>query len=338
MIISDIQTIPASTVRRTVYTVFGNSRRLFFPAVLLLTVLTGSLPAKPIVIIDGVPIDEKIIDRKLKPYAGTLTREEYMRKRSEYVSETIRLFLKRKYAEQELTSIKVTGEEIDASIEEIKKEMLKDPDLKGISFEEVLAFQDISIAELRKRQKNNIRYVKHLRSLVTEEKCREVFKKQRDFFDGTQVSVSMIFLKASGARNNGPDDNLQTMRMIESKLKKDPSEAAFRRMARAYSEHPSRDKGGDIGYIRRFGTVSDSIARKAFSMKISEISSIVRGPYGYYIIMVTDRKKGGDTTYAECRASVFNYLLHVEEEKLIDKLIDRANIIFLKKAPSEEQK
>ena len=306
-----------------------------YKAVLLFGCICA-LYAEPIVIIDGVPIDEKVIDRKMKAYAGRLTEEEYIQKRSDYVAETINLFLKRKFSEEKLSHIKVKEEDINRSIEEIKQNMQKDPELKGISFEEILAFQDISMEELRKRQVYNIRYVKHLNSLVTEEMCRKIFEKHKEFFDGTQVRISIIFLSIEKRNEEEKKEILKKARMITKDLKKTTDPLSFEKMAQEYSDHPSKQKGGDIGYLKRFGSIPDPLAYEAFSMEIGEISGLFAGPYGYHIICVTDKKKGTRDTFKECRAAVFNYLLYLEEQKLLAKLIQQAKIIFPKKKNHED--
>jgi len=287
-----------------------------------------SLYAKPIVVIDGIPIDEKVIDQRMKPYAGRLKKEEYVRKRAEYVAETIKLFLKRKFSEEKLSYIKVTEEEINESIEQIKKNMEEDPALKGISFEEVLAFQSISMKELRERQKHNIRYIKHLKSLVTEDICRITFKEHREFFNGTRVRVSMIFFSTEKKSKEAKKELLVLARQVYKQALDNPSQKVFRDLAQQHSDHPSRKNGGDIGYIRRFGDIPDTLAREAFSLDIGGISGVWTGPHGYHILQITDKQQGTRDTYRECRRDVFNYHVYREEKKLINELIREADIVF----------
>jgi len=293
---------------------------------LLLFCSAAAVCAKPIVIVDGVPIDEKIIDRKMKAYAGRLTKKEYIRKRAEYVAETIKLYLKRRFAEEKLGHIKVSGREVEESIAEIKRQMARDPALRGLTFEEILAFQGITPEELRRRQRNNIRYLKYLRSLVTEEMCRKAYEAHKEFFDGTAVKASVIFIPLD------EEDETRTRERAEklaARLKKNPSPEAFAAAARAFSAHPSAAEGGDVGFFTRFERIlPEAAAAAAFAMKTGEIRGPVSTPMGYYIVMVTDRKKGTRTSYKECRDTVYAWLVYREEARVVAELIKKAKIVF----------
>lgn len=62
----------------------------------------------------------------------------------------------------------------------------------------------------------------------------------------------------------------------------------FAELARIHSQDFSGERGGDLGYIHRGETVPDFEAA-AFSLAVNEISEPVRSPYGYHIILVTER-------------------------------------------------
>lgn len=66
--------------------------------------------------------------------------------------------------------------------------------------------------------------------------------------------------------------------------------ANFSALAKKYSRDPgSAKKGGDLGYFTT-GTMVEPFEKAAFSTKVGEVSGIVKSPFGYHIIKVTDSR------------------------------------------------
>jgi parvulin-like peptidyl-prolyl isomerase len=82
----------------------------------------------------------------------------------------------------------------------------------------------------------------------------------------------------------------------ETLLEKLKAGEDFAALAEEYSDCPSSQQGGDLGYFKR-GMMVKPFEDAAFSLNINEISEIVQSNFGYHIIKLTDRR--GD----EIRAS-----------------------------------
>jgi hypothetical protein len=79
----------------------------------------------------------------------------------------------------------------------------------------------------------------------------------------------------------------------------------FAKLAKSYSEDvTTAGKGGDMGFFNKTKVVPE-IAAAAFSMKVGQVSDLIRTVYGYHIIKITDKK--GD----QVRAS--NILIKVKD-------------------------
>ncbi len=77
----------------------------------------------------------------------------------------------------------------------------------------------------------------------------------------------------------------------------------FRDLAKQHSnDQATAEKGGDLGYITR--DYADKICAKAlFNMNLGEVSGIVRGADGFYILRVRGAKKGDSPDKDRVRAS-----------------------------------
>ena len=79
----------------------------------------------------------------------------------------------------------------------------------------------------------------------------------------------------------------------------------FGELAKTYSEGPTKNKGGDLGYFSE-GSMVKSFEGAAFKLKAGEISDLVRTPFGYHIIKVEDVKEAGTKPLEEVREEILD--------------------------------
>ena len=63
----------------------------------------------------------------------------------------------------------------------------------------------------------------------------------------------------------------------------------FAKLAKEFSSDPSREKGGDMGFIHK-GRLEPYVEDIAYSLKVGEISDVLQTIYGYHIIKLEERK------------------------------------------------
>lgn len=99
----------------------------------------------------------------------------------------------------------------------------------------------------------------------------------------------------------------QAVKAVENKAK-DVLEKArkgedFEELARTYSEGPSREKGGDLGFFSS-GQMVGPFEEVAFQMKAEEISDLVRTQFGFHIIKVEEVREARTKPLEEIRDEI----------------------------------
>ena len=238
---------------------------------------------------------------------------------------------------------------IKVSDEDIKNEMKSIIDKVGSKEElnKLLKQRGVSNAEFTEDLKTQIRIKKLINSLekitISDAEAEKYYNENKDkFTHGEQVRASHILISA---------DTIQTIRDIKAKNKDiDPEElnkrveeifAAkkakaeailkevkanpddFEKIAKKQSEDKvSGERGGELGFFSRTDMVPE-FSNAAFAMKPNTISeTLVKSPYGYHIIKVTDRIEAGSTPYAKTKDDIKFYLETQEQIRVLKKLTE----------------
>ncbi len=107
---------------------------------------------------------------------------------------------------------------------------------------------------------------------------------------------------------------------ILAEVKKDPK--SFERIAREKSHDiTSAKQGGDLGFFAKQEMV-EPFAKAAFALKPNTVSEIVQTPYGYHIILVTDRMSAGQEPFEKVKDEIKTYLEAQEQVKVLENLIE----------------
>lgn len=135
-----------------------------------------------------------------------------------------------------------------------------------------------------------------------------------------QVHVQHILFKTVGQ----PDAAVEEIRKkAEDVLKQAKKGAKFDELAKKYSEDPgSKDKGGDLGWIRQGQTVPE-FEKTAFSLAPGQISDLVKTQYGFHIIKVLEKETAHTKPFEEVKSSIRAPLLLSEADKQASNTADQ---------------
>jgi peptidyl-prolyl cis-trans isomerase C len=91
----------------------------------------------------------------------------------------------------------------------------------------------------------------------------------------------------------------------------------FITLAKRYSIWPTKERGGDLGYIER-GMVNKSFEQAAFALKNrGDLSDVVKTEFGFHIIRLEDRKKRHQLTFSEAKEEIRKLLREKKRKDIL---------------------
>ncbi|MCE5335530.1 MAG: SurA N-terminal domain-containing protein [Desulfobacteraceae bacterium] len=225
-------------------------------------------------------------------------------KRPELEREVLNQLIRQKLAEQETKRLKimVSNTEVDQTIENIMKENK----LSKPQFEQVLQQSGQTFDKFRQGVKKELERDRLLervlksKVIVTNEQVDAYLKSlgESSSLSANRMRLGLIFLPADDKNVKFADMEKKGREALD-KLK---GGAEFQKMARDYSKGPAAQEGGDIGFIEP-DELAPYISSAVKNLKKGEISGLIRGPNGYYIVKVFDieqqKKDKSDPTLRE---------------------------------------
>lgn len=239
--------------------------------------------------------------------------------------------------------IKVTKDDTDAELKNIIDKVGSKE-----KFNEILKQNGISASEFKKDLVEEVKMKKLVESLqkvkISDADAKKFYNENLNKFKyPDKVRASHILISAnpeeikekitSDPANKGLSES-EVKAKIESEIaikqekaekllaevKKDPK--SFAKVARENSDDATSAKqGGDLGFFAQQDMV-EPFAKAAFAAKPNTISEVVKSPYGYHIILVTDRMKAGQEPFEKVKGEITSYLESQAQVKVLENLIE----------------
>ena len=271
--------------------------------------------------VNGEEIFRKELDRRL----GVLKRMNQEVTRAVQIDVISRLAMKvllNQFIEGQ--NIVVSDGEMQGRLEQIKYYLRSNPNDSEKSLGEILETQGSNIGELEGEIRRTLALNKYLDQRVGDDEKSSYFEANKNAFNGERVKASHVLIDTTKLNTDAEIE--QAKQMIEEVKEEIDSGADFAKTAKKYSTCPSAEKGGDIGFFQRKGSIVEEFAEAAFSMKVGEISEPVKTQFGYHIIKVTGKVEGKDVSYGDVADIVDFYFLERKKEALLKGLYEKAEI------------
>jgi peptidyl-prolyl cis-trans isomerase C len=183
--------------------------------------------------------------------------------------------------------LKLTPAEEAAAEQDFTSELAR---LK-LSRDEYLRRNRLTEAELADFRYWDVNWRKFVAKELTDERLQSYYEANRREYDGTEVRVSHILLRLQGRGNqaNAAAAVAKAQGIRQAIL---TGNTTFADAARTYSDGPSREQAGDLGFIPRRERMVEDFSAAAFRLKKGEISPPVVTTFGVHLITVTDEKPG----------------------------------------------
>ena len=133
------------------------------------------------------------------------------------------------------------------------------------------------------------------------------------FNEQKKIRAKHILFKLDGKATE--DKEKEVKEKAQSVLKEVREGKDFAELAKKYSDCPSKERGGDLGYFSA-GQMVKPFEDAAFKMKAGEISDLVRTEFGYHIIKAEDVKEERTRPLEEARGEITGTLIRNASQEL----------------------
>jgi len=244
-------------------------------------------------------------------------------KKSQIEHDVLTQLIRQKLTEAEAKRLQVMV--LNAEVENTLSRMMEENHTKLAQLEVSLKANGQSVEKLRTQIKKDLER-NRLMDRVLKSKVLITDKQVEDFLKGDKagpatttqkIHLGLIALPAN-EKSEKPEAVQKTGREILDKLKQG---ADFQAMAKQYSKGNTAKDGGDIGYMAP-EELAPFIAKAIKDLKKGEVSDLVQGPGGYYIIKVLDvDTKKLSSSDPGTREKVRNYLYEQEVNRKFEEWV-----------------
>ena len=221
-----------------------------------------------------------------------------------------------------------TDEDVDAEFTKMTSQLPP-----GLTLEEALERSGLSAEELKKQIAETLP-VKKLFEIIaqgsepTDEEIAKFYEEQSESFKNPeQVRASHILVKVDAGASD--EDKAAAKAKIEGILAQIKEGADFAELAKANSDCPSKEEGGDLGFFGH-GQMVPEFDAAAFALEEGGISDIVETQFGFHVIKKTGSKEAGVTPLEEVKDRIAEHLGNEKKGEIINGYIKnlRQKLVF----------
>jgi peptidyl-prolyl cis-trans isomerase SurA len=295
----------------------------FIPCLIAVAIMAVSFPVGAEVTdrIVAIVNDDIVTLREVERYVVVEKKSRYASMK-EYltsiaVREKIDSFIDNLLISQQARKLKIeVGEkEIQGAVEGIKKQnLISDAELKeqlkreGINYDDFV--DGIKSTIVRNRV---LARVMSQDVAVDERRLREYYSSHAGDFVQEEYRLQHIFV--SGQKEDGA-------RLARSAVALLDEGKTFDEVTREFSDEPSKDQGGDIGFVKKEELIPE--LREAIRLLTpGTYTRVVQTPYGFHILKLAEVKKGDAVPFEEVREKIAETLFQIESERRYKEYMEK---------------
>ncbi|MFA6498721.1 MAG: peptidylprolyl isomerase [Desulfurivibrionaceae bacterium] len=279
-------------------------------------------------LVNGEPIVAAAVQGEIKGILGRF--QEQGRKPSETEMASLRESVLEKMIKLELLSqeskkagVSVSSTDIDNELKGYKKGFADDK-----AFAKALGEAGLTEAVLRKQIGKNLTIQKFIdtkfkgKVQVTEQEAKDFYNSNQDKFAQPEMAHARHILITAKEAEPKADKDRKRAKLVQ--IKKQLKDGAdFADLAKQFSDCPSKERGGDLGFFPR-GQMVKAFDQAAFKMMPGDISDIVETEFGYHLIKLEEKKPAKTVSFDEAKAKITAYLTQEKITANIEAFIAEA--------------
>jgi peptidyl-prolyl cis-trans isomerase SurA len=209
-------------------------------------------------------------------------------------------------------NIVVTDREVDAAIERIKEE-------KKMTHEDLVAGLkkiNLTYEAYRENVKADIERMRLINSevkskiIVREERILEYYEAHKsEFGKEERIRLAAIFLKGDGS--TAPRQDMGLKDRVDQVLQRLQAGEDFGALAKAVSQGPGAEEGGDLGYFKP-QQLEPELIKAMEALPTGGVSGPIYRPYGVQILKVVARESGGVMPFEQVKETIYDVLYREE--------------------------
>ena len=300
---------------------------LLFALVVSNALAVAQQPLTPVAKINNQPVSRAEVDLEFRRAYGErkFTEDQRMSAWRAALEQVIDRRLVLAYLER--TKQAVSSQDVDLALAQLEKD-LKAQDL---TMDEHLQAVGLSLDDIRRALAWKLSWNEYLMRHVTDANLQKYFDLHAREFDGTKLRVAHILLKLPA---DADEEAIAAAKMQAATIRKEiqAGQISFADAAKAHSQSPTAESGGDLGWIERHQPMPEAFSSAAFALENDQLSDPVVSPFGVHLITVTDIKPGKKTwqdAAAELGPAVTIYLFRF----LAGKERAKANVEYVSAKP-----
>jgi len=282
------------------------------------------------------------LEEELKPYRERLKALGYTPEKEKEMLYEVRENLLNQLIDEELANqeiaknedIIVTFKEVEEAIEQVKQQSyLTEEELR-----DALALEGMTMEQYTEKIRNEILRGKlisqKVRSqvIITQEDVKGYYGRHKDKYGGkTKYHLRHILMKRSSLDDE--KENRAIRQKMEDLLADLQDGQAFQALAKAYSESPTADTGGDLGTFS-LDTLSDRIRTAIAGLKPGGYTPVIDTDQGYQIFLLQDIVEEPGTPIEdvtpEIEEALYNEIMDKKYREWIESLRGQAHIKIIR--------
>jgi parvulin-like peptidyl-prolyl isomerase len=253
----------------------------------------GTLLDGVVAVVNGEVITLREVDKQSERVGGSLeglTAQELAARRHAALEDKVREILVVQQAKE--LSLSASDSDVDEHVERVKKEnnvnsAQLEANLKQMGIPSLEAYRETVRKEIMKA--NVVSMKVRSRIKVTDDEVAEVM--QRDYAGGNEweIHCGHVMVRVDPFAS-GPAHEAARKRLLSIREEIVSGRLSFADAARTWSEDVTAKEGGDLGWFTG-GTLEDTFEKVAFTIQPGKLSDLVQTPFGYHLILVTERRQ-----------------------------------------------